>query len=142
MKAISVVITDLDDTLWDWVDIWYYSFKAMLDQLVKDSGIAEDTLINEIKEVFTKHKTSEYAFIIEELPSLQKKHPGQNLADVYKDAIEAYRKGRRAALRAYPGVLGTLVALKKKGVLLIGYTESLSFYTRYRLRKLELDYFF
>ncbi len=26
-RAISVVITDLDNTLYDWVDLWYKSFK-------------------------------------------------------------------------------------------------------------------
>src|SRR4030042_589392 len=117
MKAISVVITDLDDTLWDWVDIWYRSFKTMLDQLVKDSGIAEDVLINEFKTVFTKHKTTEYAFAIEELPSLQTKHQGKDLTVIYADAIKAYREGRKAALCAYPTVLGTLITLKKKGVM-------------------------
>ena len=136
MKAIKVVITDLDDTLWDWVDIWYQSFKALLDQLVKDSGIAEDILLKEFKEVFTKHKTTEYAFAIEELPSLQKKHKGEDLTILYAEAIKKYREGRKASLRTYPTVLGTLITLKKKGVLLVGYTESMSFYTRYRLRNL------
>ncbi|HBG78753.1 MAG TPA: hypothetical protein DDW84_07940 [Phycisphaerales bacterium] len=142
MKAIKVVITDLDDTLWDWVDIWYQSFKALLDQLVKDSGIAEDILLGEFKTVFTKHKTTEYAFAIEELPSLQKKHKGEDLTVLYAEAIKKYREGRKASLRTYPTVLGTLITLKKKGVLLVGYTESMSFYTRYRLRNIELDYFF
>lgn len=142
MKAITVVITDLDDTLWDWVDIWYRSFKAMLEQLVKDSGIPEETLINDFKEVFTRHNTTEYAFAIEELRSLKSKHPNENLTDIYSGAIDAYRKARKAALKTYPGVLGTLITLKKKGVLLVGYTESMSFYTCYRLRKLELDHLF
>ena len=33
MKPTSVVIMDLDDTLWDWVGIWHASFTAMLDRL-------------------------------------------------------------------------------------------------------------
>ncbi len=139
MKPISVVIMDLDDTLWDWVDVWYKSFKTMLDRLELDSGIPREELIKDFKSVFQRHGTTEYAFAIEELESLQKKHGGKNLAIVYRDAIKAYRVARSAALRTYPTVFETLETLRVKGVLLVGYTESMSFYTRYRLRKLGLD---
>jgi beta-phosphoglucomutase-like phosphatase (HAD superfamily) len=39
----------------------------------------------------------------------------------------------------YPGVLETLEELKDRGCLLVGYTESMAFYSNYRLRKLGLD---
>ena len=142
MKAISVVITDLDDTLWDWVGIWYESFKAMLDQLERDSGIERDVLIKDFKEVYTRHNTTEYSFAIEELASLQEQNTGEDLTVVYANSIKAYRKARKAALKTYPTVLKTLKTLKGKGVLLVGYTESMSFYTRYRLRNLGIDHFF
>lgn len=142
MKAISVVITDLDDTLWDWVGMWYESFKAMLDQLELDSGVERDVLIEDFKEVYTRHNTTEYSFAIEELASLQEQNTGEDLTVVYANSIKAYRKARKAALSMYPTVLETLKTLKGKGVLLVGYTESMSFYTRYRLRNLGLDHFF
>ena len=139
MEPINVVIMDLDDTLWDWVDIWYKSFKAMLDKLQSDSGIPRQRLIEDFKAVFQKHGTTEYAFAIEEMQSLREKHPKEDLSIVYKGAIKAFRKARRAALCTYPTVTETLESLRSQGVLLIGYTESMSFYTRYRLRKLNLD---
>lgn len=138
-QGISVVIMDLDNTLYDWVDIWYKSFKAMLDRLVQDSGISEETLINEFKEVHERHQTAEYAFSIEELPSLKSKYPGQDLVGVFQGAIDDYRAARKAALRLYPTVMETLETLKDKGCLLVGYTESMSFYTNYRMRNLGLD---
>lgn len=70
MKQVSVAITDMDNTLYDWVEIWYRSFSAMLEHLVKESGIDQDTLEKEIRAVFQQHGTSEYAFVIEELTSL------------------------------------------------------------------------
>lgn len=139
MKAINVVIMDLDDTLWDWVGIWHSSFKAMLDRLEQDSGIQREQLIKDFRSVFRKHGTTEYAFAIEELPSLQEKHKGQDLTLVYKGAIKKYRFARSAVLCTYPTVPETLETLRNKGVLLVGYTESMSFYTRYRLRKLGVD---
>jgi FMN phosphatase YigB (HAD superfamily) len=138
-QTVSIVITDLDNTLYDWVDLWHKSFKAMLDRLVLDSGVPEETLIQDFKKVHEQHGTSEYAFAIQELPSLQAKYPGEDLAKRFDEAIHAYRCARRNALRLYPDVLETLEVLKDKGCLLVGYTESMSFYTNRRLKKLGLD---
>jgi phosphoglycolate phosphatase-like HAD superfamily hydrolase len=136
---ISTVITDLDNTLFDWVAVWHQSFKAMLDRLVEESGTPQEVLEAEFKTVFRRHGTSEYAFAIEELPSLQGKHPGENLAERYESAIHSYNSARRATLCLYPTVLDTLEALKDKGCLIVGYTESMAYYSGYRLRKLGLD---
>jgi phosphoglycolate phosphatase-like HAD superfamily hydrolase len=138
-QTISVIITDLDNTLFDWVEFWYASFKAMLDKLVEESGISEETLVTEFKKVHEKYGTSEYAFSIEELPSLQANFPGQDLTKKFDNAIHAFRLARKANLRLYPTVLETLEVLKDKACLIVGYTESMSFYTNYRIRKLGLD---
>jgi phosphoglycolate phosphatase-like HAD superfamily hydrolase len=136
---VSVVITDLDNTLYDWVEIWHKPFKAMLDRLVQDSAVSRERLILDFKAVFQKRGTCEYAFAIEELPSLNAQHPGENLAELYADAIDAYRKARREVMRLYPDVLQSLEMLKDNGCLLVGYTQSMAFYTSYRMRKLGLD---
>ncbi len=47
----SVLITDLDNTLFDWVEIWYQSFSAMLNTILKVTGIEEDKIKNEIRTV-------------------------------------------------------------------------------------------
>lgn len=140
-QTVSVLITDLDNTLFDWVDIWSSSFSAMLERLVADSGIPRGELIRDFKAVYTKHDTSEYAFAIEELPCLITKHPGCDLANLYSAAIEAYRGARREAMARspYPTVTETLERIKDRGALIIGYTESMEFYSNYRLRKLGLD---
>jgi phosphoglycolate phosphatase len=137
--GISIVITDLDNTLFDWVDIWYRSFKAMLDRLVSDSGVPAEQLETEFKEVFQKHGTAEYAFAIEELPSLRKSHPEETLVKKYEQAITEYRLARKNAICLYPDVRETLETLKDMGCLLVGYTESMAFYTNYRMRALGLD---
>jgi phosphoglycolate phosphatase-like HAD superfamily hydrolase len=136
---ISVLVTDLDNTLFDWFDIWYASFSAMLNEIVRISGLPVEVLEREIKAVHEKHGTSEYAFLIEELPSLIAKHRSGDLKEIYGPAIEAYRQGRRSRLFLYPTVHETLTSIKASGTLVIGYTESLEFYTTYRLIKLGLD---
>jgi len=111
----------------------------MLESLLKKSQIARRTLLSEIREIHQREGTSEYAFLIEELPSLRKTHPGQNPAEVYADAIQAFREARASALVLYPTVNDTLQFLKASGCQVVGYTESLEFYSLYRVRKLNLD---
>ena len=136
---ISVVVTDIDNTLFDWVDVWYRSFYAMLTRLVSDSGVSREELEREFRAIHQAHGTSEYAFSIEELPSLRTRHPAGDLAVHYRAAIDAYRDARRASLTLYSGVMDTLKQLKAAGCLVIGYTESMAYYSNYRLRRLKLD---
>lgn len=136
---ISVVITDLDNTLFDWVNIWFTSFTALVDRIVTDSGINREKLLDEIKVVHQRHGTSEYAFLIEELPSLRALHSDGDLVQLYDGAIHDFRSARKASLMLFPGVAATLKKLKRQGVLVVGYTESMAFYTNYRMRQLGLD---
>lgn len=138
-RRISVVITDLDNTLFDWFGIWYRCFRPMLDGIVRISGAPEETLVAEIRAVHQKYGTTEYAFLIEELPSVRRRHPGGDIPALYAEAIGAYRENRRRHLRLYPTVMETLAAIKAAGCLLVAYTESVEFYTNYRVRKLGLD---
>jgi phosphoglycolate phosphatase len=139
--AIDLVITDLDNTLYDWFELWYHPFSALLAALERKSGISREALIREVKQVHERHQTSEYAFLVQELPSLRELHPGEDVVKIYDDAIHEYRRIRKQHLRLYPGVLRTLEVLKRSGVLVVGYTESMSFYSASRVRALALDGF-
>lgn len=135
----SILITDLDNTLFDWVHLWHECFVAMLDSIVETSGLPEDALKKEIKKIHERHGTSEYSFLIEELPSLRAKFPDQPLIDVFAPAIRAYRAKRKVSLVLYPKVAESLLLIKGAGTKIVGYTESMAFYSNYRVRKLGLD---
>jgi phosphoglycolate phosphatase len=137
--SISVLITDLDNTLYDWVAMWGASFNAMLSRLVEMSGVPQDVLEAEAQAIHQRVGTSEYAFLIQELPSLKAKHPGEDLRAIYAPAIDDYRKARDAHLKLYPTVADTLRRVKDAGGVTVGYTESRAFYTNYRVRRLALD---
>jgi len=135
----SLIITDLDNTLFDWVGIWHASFSALLECLVAKTGLPRENLLDDIKIVHQQHGTSEYAFLIEEIKSLKVAYPNQDLVKVFDECIYAHRKARKAALELYPTVRETLRMLKQKGCLIASYTESMAFYTNYRIRNLNLD---
>lgn len=139
-RKIECVVLDLDNTLWDWVDVWYKSFKAMYDEIVRISELDPEVVADGIQEVFRRHQTSEYAFVIEELQPLNDHHgPDVDLRELYDSAVEAYRNARAEALAVYPGVAEVLTHLKTSGTLLVGYTESMVVYTSHRLARLGLD---
>jgi len=134
----EILITDVDNTLFDWVDIWYRSFSAMLKKLCEILNVDPEDLYPSISEVHQKYGTSEYSFLLEELPEVRKVFSGNAIENV-QPAIDAFREARREALSLYPSVMATLTELKQKGLTIVAYTESQEFYTNYRFRKLGLD---
>ena len=135
----TALITDLDNTLFDWVDLWLNCFSTMLDGIVEISGISKEVLIPEIAAVHQRHGTSEYSFLIEELPSLKEVLRGRSPTDVFAKPIEDFRQQRRKYLLLYPTVAETLLKVRGKGAIVVGYTESMAFYSNYRVRRLGLD---
>lgn len=136
----SVLITDLDNTLFDWFSVWYHSFNAMLTKTIEISGIPQEILIPQIKTIHQKYGTAEYSFLLESLPALQEKYGDRNVINnVFSEAIHEFRIERKKHLKLYPTVMETLVSLKSKGVLIIGYTESKEYYSNFRIKRLGLD---
>jgi phosphoglycolate phosphatase-like HAD superfamily hydrolase len=135
----SVVVMDVDNTLYDWLAIWHAAFRAMLDMLAEMSGVDQDELLADFKAVHVAHGTTEYPFAIQKLPSLVAMHPGEDLGERYRPAFEAYRRRRGEVLRLYPCVAETLRALREAGCVLAGCTDSMEFCTAFRLRALGLD---
>lgn len=138
-RSVSLLVTDFDNTLYDWFAVWFASFNAMLDSLIEESGVPADVLKSEIRTVHQSRGTSEYSYLLNEIPSLCRLHPGMDMAKVYGDAIARYRKMRREKLALYPGVRRTLEKVHERGVPIVVYTESLAYHAAYRLRKFNLD---
>ena len=138
-RRVTVVVTDIDNTLYDWMAMWSPAFGGMLARLTADSGLPREALEREFHALHQRHGTTEYAFAIQELPSLRALHPGEDLVARYAGAIEAYRAARRRTLRLYPGVAEALAAIRATGCLVVGYTESRAYYVNYRIRALGLD---
>lgn len=133
-----VLITDVDNTLLDWQDLWYQTFSAMIGKVIEISGVDPEQLYAECSIIHQRYGTSEYSRLLEELPSLHKLY-GDSVPSAMAPAIEAFREARRNSLRLYPTVEATLTELKAKGVTIAAFTESKAFYTNYRFRKLGLD---
>lgn len=138
----SVLITDIDNTLFDWFDIWCSTFIPMLEKTIEITGLSRDKLIKEIQVVHQEHGTAEYAFVLQELPSLIEMYgTPEKIMIALDSAIHASRSSRLEHLKLYKGVYDTLSELRAKRIKVIAYTESKKWYTQYRLKRLGLDHF-
>ena len=138
-RGKRLLITDLDNTLWDWFHAWYESFSALLNKLVELSGVPRSQLEEEIRAIHQAHGTSEYSNLVNEIPSLARLAAPEEAAQVYADAIEALRVARRASTKLYADVFDTLYDLKDAGVRLVAYTESAAYWTEWRIKRTGLD---
>jgi phosphoglycolate phosphatase len=142
MQTIRLVVLDLDNTLYDWVGFYIPSFLAMVRELSRISGIGPAELKASFKKVHERHRSSEYAFAIEELDVLKKESRDLSTTNVferYGTAIEAFRETRGNTLHLYDGVLETLKLLKAANKKLAAVTDATMFYALRRIKDLGIE---
>ena len=139
-QKFELLIVDFDNTLFDWFEYWYKSFFALKEELLVISQLDEPQLLKAIRKVYQKYNSSEYSFLIQEIPQLNPQNlPINLLLAKYGSAISKYRTQRKSALRLYPTVLNTLKLIKEHGVAIAVYTDSQAHYSKMRLKELQLD---
>ena len=138
-KRIELLITDLDNTLWDWFHAWNRSFSAMLDRLSEMSGLPVDQLKAEIRAVHRRRGTTEYSYLLNELPALRKQTRGRDPSEVYDDAVHRLNSARVRHTKLYPGAREALSTIQAAGVPIVAYSESLAYWTEWRIRRTGLD---
>lgn len=141
MKDINFVITDLDDTIWDWLEMWYNSFNPYLERIVAETGINVDLLKSDFKKLHQKYGTTEISFAYKELESIAQDfyHLFENSSETIKSILHEYNSNKKNHLKMYDGVLDTLQYIKSKGSKIVAFTESNVFFTKYRIKHLLLD---
>lgn len=136
--VITLMIVDIDNTLFDWFAFWYSSFSAMVDAVLARANIDREILLQEIRAVHQKHGTTEYSWILQELPSISVL-PDERQREIINAGRIAYRDARQRTSYLYASVDVTLLEIKRKGAHIVGFTESQSFYTIQRLLGFGLD---
>lgn len=137
----KLLITDLDDTLYDWLGYFIPSFYGMVDEIASITKINKDVLLKEFKSIHQSYGSVEYPFATLELPSILNKYNGKSKEDIKEILGEAFHKFnsiRKRNLKLYDGVEDTLKQLFENGITIIGYTESAQENGFYRLKKLGI----
>ena len=119
--------------------MWHSSFSPFLDEVVRISGLDRGHLKEDFRKIHQKYGTSEYGFRLRESELLKQSFPNENLEKKFYNAILREKEGRDTGLALYPSVIETLWSLKKTGVKIVAYTDSMGFYITMRLKRLGLD---
>ena len=138
-RTIDTLILDLDNTLFDWFAVWYGSFEPVYREILSTTGLPTADVDASIRRVHQKRRTSEYTFLLEELDVLDGMRAEGDIRQRFHEALEQSRRGRDQSLRLYPGVFRCLWDIKKRGTKIVAYTESMGFYSAYRLKRFGLD---
>lgn len=137
----QLLVTDLDNTLYDWVGFFAPAFREMVGALVELLGQPEDRLLDEFQTLHKRYGNSEQPFVILELPAVLERFEGaapDRLLMELSAPLEAFNRIRAKRLKLYPGVRDTLHSLTERGVTVIGHTEAIAVNAFYRLSRLDV----
>jgi FMN phosphatase YigB (HAD superfamily) len=144
MRAVSrirAVVTDLDNTLYAWVDYIVPSLEAMVESLVATTGLTRIRIVQSLKAVYSKYESNEYPFAIQESEIFRPYEADFDSfnALVVDPARRAFKAARERYLRPYPGVRETLEAIRARGLKVVGLSDAPRNAAELRLKWLKLD---
>jgi len=144
MRVVSrfrAVVTDLDNTLYPWVDYIVPSLEAMVDSLVATTGLPRIRIVQSLKAVYTRYESNEYPFAIQESDIFQ---PYEGDFDsfnrlVVDPARRAFKGARERWLSPYPGVPETLAWIRSQRLTLVALSDAPRNAAELRVKWLKLD---
>ncbi len=141
MARIRAVVTDLDNTLYSWVDYIVPSLEAMVASLASTTGLPRIRIVQSLKAVYTKYGSNEYPFAIQESDLFA---PYKQDFDSFNElviwpAARAFKAARERYLRPYPGVPETLDAVRARGLALVALSDAPRNAAELRMKWLKLD---
>jgi len=138
--AIRLVVTDMDNTLYSWVDYIVPAVEAMVAAVVQATGLPRLKVVQSLKQVYTRHESNEYPYALQE-SSLFQEFPEFGSFDklVIDPARAAFSEARRKYLRPYKGVVETLLALKARGIVVVALTDAPRNPAEQRVKRLGID---
>ena len=142
---IKLLVTDLDDTLYSWIDFFIPAFYGMVDELSLILNVPKSDLLNEYQQVHQKKGSVEYPFATLLLPSVKIMYPNktkEELLNILNPAFHRFNSIRKRKLELYPDVRETLKEIAGMGIKIVGYTDSAEENGFYRLKRLEIDNYF
>jgi FMN phosphatase YigB (HAD superfamily) len=124
---ISLVVTDLDNTIYDWMTAFVPALYEMVGEAAKILQVSESILLDDLRDVHQRHGDSEHPFALLEtrtVTDFRANSPNSNPKVVLDPAFHAFNRVRRNNLRLYDGVLLTLEQLRTFGIPVVAYTDA------------------
>lgn len=141
----TLLVCDLDNTLYDWVGYFVEAFYALVDETVRLTGCDREQLLDDFREVHRRHHDSEHPFSLLETVTVQRLFSDKSRAEIASaldPALHAFNSRRKANLTLYPTVRESLDAITDSGITLVAHTESKLYAVVDRMSRLGLDRYF
>jgi phosphoglycolate phosphatase len=127
--AINLLISDLDNTMYDWTAGFVPSFYAMVGEALTVESLKADRerLLDDLRAVHQRYGSSEHPYALLETDTVRRAYPAMSFAErkkLLRRAFEAFSDARRRHLRLYPTVLATLRQVRRAGCPVVAYTEA------------------
>jgi FMN phosphatase YigB (HAD superfamily) len=137
---IRLVVTDMDNTLYSWVDYIVPAVEAMVEQVCHATGFPRIRVVQSLKAVYAKYESNEYPYALQE-SSIFDEFPDFASFDklVIEPARSAFAMARKKYLRPYKTVMETLEALKQRNLPVVALTDAPKNRAEYRARFMGLD---
>lgn len=145
MRHLSLMIFDLDNTIYDWYSAFLPAFYDMVDVAVKALDCDTEALLDELQRVHVKHHDVEHPFSLAETTIVQEMIQKRGIREVkalLDPAFHAFNKTRKANLRLFPGTSEALTSLANRGIRLVAYTDSKYYAALGRIERLGIDNLF
>lgn len=141
----KILVTDLDDTLYNWMNFFVPSFFSMVDKVAQITGLDKELLYGQYKDKHQFFGSVEYPYITLKLPAILALYPGkteEELKEIFRPAFQIFNSVRDRNLTMFPGVEETLKAIQEMGITIVGFSESSQETGFYRLIKLGICQYF
>ena len=139
------VIFDLDNTLYNWLDIIVPAVREMVDKAAEITGIPEDVIIRDLRKVNVSKGTIEHPYSLLEaacITDFLKSHPTESGKKLIDPAFHAFNKHRKSNLKLYEGTKSVLKLLREKNFRILAFTEAKVEATVDRISRLHLETYF
>jgi phosphoglycolate phosphatase len=142
MRHLSLLIFDLDNTIYDWYSAFLPAFYEMVSVAAGDLKCERETLLDELQQVHIRHHDVEHPFSLAETSTVRHMMQirGEDKVWALLDpAFHAFNATRKANLKLFPGTMKALNAFLERQIRLVAYTDSTYYAARGRIERLGLS---
>lgn len=138
MKHHGLLITDLDNTLYDFPAYYEAGLKSAVEAINSTFSADTDTTVGWLRQIYGRHGSIEYPFAMEELPPALLL-PQNERREFVQVAMREFWTAATDSLALYPTVERALQDLHYQGIAIVAYTDAPIHEAMRRLRKLGIN---
>ncbi|HEU0099235.1 MAG TPA: HAD family hydrolase [Allosphingosinicella sp.] len=133
----GVLIFDVDNTLYNFVDFFAPSFRSMVHVLAREADLQEVEIIRSAKAVYQAAGTLEYPFLVQEMDIFSERPPNEvdRLIDLVRTVFSINRRRR---LQLYPGIINLIMSARASGWTCVCATNAPYYQVGQRLHRLGI----